>query len=239
MEIKYLGHSCFFITSKDGLRIVTDPYSKVIKYNLPEIEADIIIQSHSHYDHNAVSRIMGAPKVVSGTQKHNVEYELNFPEINQTITFKGILSYHDVSAGKNKGTSTIFLWTLDNIRFCFLGDIGCLPDENIIRQIGKVDVLFIPVGGVSTINSSEASMLINRLTPLAVFPMHYNTPVIDNLKIADESLDDFLSKVNSKKIIDSSVFAFDAITLPINTTVFAFENQKTEDRSQKTDTDEI
>jgi len=182
-----------------------------------------------------ILKLFGSPKIVSGAQNHSVEYELNFPEINQTIIFKGILSYHDASAGKNKGTNTIFLWALDNIRFCFMGDIGCLPDENTIRQIGKVDVLFIPVGGISTINSSEASMLINRLSPLAVFPMHYNTPVIDGLKIANESLDDFLSKVSSKKIIDSSVFTFDAITLPINTTVFAFANQKTEDESQKTE----
>lgn len=224
MEIKYFGHSCFFITSKDGLRMITDPYSKIIKYDLPEIEADIVLQSHSHYDHNAVNRILGNPKIVSGTQNHNVEYELNFPKISQSINFKGIISYHDTTAGKTKGTNTILLWTIDNIRFCFMGDIGCLPDENLLRQIGKVDVLFVPTGGITTINSSEASILINQLSPLAVFPMHYNTPAIENLKIANENLEDFLNKVDFKELVKEGSVTFDAITLPIKTTVFAFVN---------------
>lgn len=234
MEIKYFGHSCFFITSKDGLRMITDPYSKIIKYDLPEIEADIVLQSHFHYDHNAVNRILGNPKIVSGTQNHNVEYELNFPKISQSINFKGIISYHDITAGKTKGTNTIFLWTIDNIRFCFMGDIGCLPDENLLQQIGKVDVLFVPTGGISTINSSEASILINQISPLAVFPMHYNTLVIENLKIANENLEDFLNKVDFKELVKEGSVTFDAITLPIKTTVFAFKSQKTEDGELKT-----
>lgn len=223
MKIKYLGHSSFFISSQNSLRLITDPYSKIIKYPLPDIEADIIIQSHEHYDHNAISRINGAPQIVKGTQKHDTEYELKIPASGETIKFNGLITYHDDSAGKTKGTNTVFLWCLDKINFCFLGDLGHLPDDKLIKRLGKIDVLFVPVGGLTTLNSTDASILINQLSPLAVFPMHYNTPAIDHLRLANESLQNFLDKTDSKKVLDTDEIAFDAITLPVKTTVIALK----------------
>ena len=57
MKIKYLGHSCFMIETSDGVSILTDPY-KGVGYELPEnLQADITLISHAHFDHNNIDAV--------------------------------------------------------------------------------------------------------------------------------------------------------------------------------------
>ncbi|MFH1453658.1 MAG: MBL fold metallo-hydrolase [Armatimonadota bacterium] len=224
MKIKYFGHSCFFICSGSGLTIITDPYSKIVKYPLPEdIKADIVIQSHEHYDHNAANRIKGSPKIVKGSAGYSAESELNFPEFGRTLTFKSMPVHHDADRGRIKGINNIFTWILDGINFCFLGDLGYLLSDEEIRMLGKVDVLFIPVGGLSTLNSEDAKILTGKILPKAVFPMHYKTPVIENLNLAEEDLARFIGKIDYEKQLDREEVEFDKDSLPGETTVFTFK----------------
>ena len=52
MKVRYLGHACFEITSNKGVKIITDPYTKV-GYELPKgLSTDILMVSHGHFDHN-------------------------------------------------------------------------------------------------------------------------------------------------------------------------------------------
>ena len=48
MKIKWLGHSCFLITSSTGVRILTDPFDETVGYKVPEAEVDIVTTSHDH-----------------------------------------------------------------------------------------------------------------------------------------------------------------------------------------------
>ena len=54
-KINFYGHSFFLITSTEGTKIGTDPYDESVKSPLPVVSADIVLVSHSHYDHNNVS----------------------------------------------------------------------------------------------------------------------------------------------------------------------------------------
>jgi L-ascorbate metabolism protein UlaG (beta-lactamase superfamily) len=49
----------------------------------------------------------------------------------------------------------------------------------LVEKIGKIDVLFIPVGGHFTIDARAAKKLVDKINPVIVFPMHYKTPVLD------------------------------------------------------------
>ena len=52
MKLKWLGHSCFQITSDNGIRVVTDPFDESVGYPVPDAEADIVTMSHEHHDHS-------------------------------------------------------------------------------------------------------------------------------------------------------------------------------------------
>jgi len=168
MKIKWLGHSCFLITSMDGVRIITDPYAVGEDINYAPIKeiADIVVVSHGHHDHSNVSVVQGRPEVIKG----------NGTKTAQGIQFGGIASYHDASQGTQRGPNTIFCFTVDDMKLCHLGDLGHVLSPRQINEIGAVDVLFIPVGGFYTIDASVASQVCDQLKPKIVIPMHFKTP---------------------------------------------------------------
>ncbi|MCK5589757.1 MAG: MBL fold metallo-hydrolase, partial [Dehalococcoidales bacterium] len=92
------------------------------------------------------------------------------------IEFEGIATYHDKSQGKERGDNTIFCFTVDGIALCHLGDLGHLLSQEQAASLSSVDILFIPVGGVFTINAAEASQMCTQLRPKVIIPMHFKTP---------------------------------------------------------------
>jgi L-ascorbate metabolism protein UlaG (beta-lactamase superfamily) len=203
MKIKWLGHACFLITSKDGLRIITDPYTVGggINYSPIEESADVVLVSHSHGDHSNVSAVRGKPEVVKRSGVNTAK----------GIQFKGVATYHDASQGKQRGNNIIFCFTLDNIRFCHSGDLGHALNQEQVGEIGGVDILFVPVGGFYTIDADEAGQVCDQLAPRIIIPMHFRTPKC-TLPIA--GVDDFLKDKKRVKKIDASEVEFESGGLP-------------------------
>lgn len=192
MEIKYLGHASFLMKTKQG-NIVCDPFpSKDAKIGLKfpkNIEANIVTISHDHFDHNAVSEVMGNPYVV----KEPGEFEIN------GIRIFGIQSYHDEVNGEKRGMNTIFIFEVEGLSICHLGDLGHKLNESQAKELDEVDVLMIPVGGKVTLNMKEVMDVINQIEPRIVIPMHYETDA-SNLDVND--LGNFLKEFGQEKIIE-------------------------------------
>ncbi len=203
MKLKWLGHACFLITSKTGVRIITDPYSAVqgVRYAPIKEAADIVTMSHDHFDHNAVASLAGKPELIKSSGIKAVK----------GIQFKGIGSYHDDSSGKKRGSNIICCFAVDGIRLCHLGDLGHALDSGQIKEIGIVDVLLVPVGGFYTIDAKMATQVCNDLKPKVIVPMHYKTPQLD-FPIA--GVDDFLAGKKSVKKLDTSEVELTASALP-------------------------
>ena len=212
MKVKWLGHACFLITSEEGLKIITDPYGTVqgVRYAPIKEVADVIIISHDHFDHNAVSSVAGKPEVVKSSGI----------KMAKGIQFKGVASYHDESAGKQRGTNIIFCFTVDGVKLCHLGDLGHVLTSAQIKEIGNVDILFIPVGGYYTIDARVATQICNELTPKVIIPMHYKTPQLD-FPIA--GVDDFLTGKKHVRKMDTSEAEFKVNTLPSTTEVLVLK----------------
>jgi L-ascorbate metabolism protein UlaG (beta-lactamase superfamily) len=203
MIIKWLGHACFLITSKGGMRIITDPYTvgEGINYSPIEEAADIVVVSHEHGDHNNVGTVRGKPEVVKGSGTKTAK----------GIGFKGVATYHDTSQGKQRGLNTVFCFNLDDIKLCHLGDLGHLLSPGLVSEIGAVDILFIPVGGFYTIDAVDASQVCDQLNPKLIFPMHFKTPKCD-YPIA--GVDNFLKGKKNIRNVDSSEAEFTPEKLP-------------------------
>ena len=203
MKVKWIGHSCFLIISKDGLRIITDPYAIGGGINYPPIKetADVIVVSHEHLDHNNISAVQGKPEVVRGSGIKTA----------RGIQFRGIATYHDNSQGKQRGPNVAFCFILDGIRLCHLGDLGHLLSQAQVVEIGSVDMLFIPIGGSYTIDANGASQVCNQLGPKTIIPMHFKTPEC-TYPIA--GVDDFLKGKRSVRRTSSSEAEFELEKLP-------------------------
>ncbi|MBN2187270.1 MAG: MBL fold metallo-hydrolase [Dehalococcoidia bacterium] len=204
MVIKWLGHACFLIVSRDGLRIITDPYTVDgdISYSPIEELADIVLVSHEHSDHNNVSAVQGKPEVVKGSDTRIV----------RGIQFKGVATYHDNSQGRKRGLNTVFCFTVDDIRLCHLGDIGHLLNKVQLDEIGAIDILFVPVGGFYTIGAAEASQVCEQLSPKVIIPMHFKTP---KCAYPIAGVEDFLKGKEPVRKADSSEAEFALEKLPL------------------------
>jgi L-ascorbate metabolism protein UlaG (beta-lactamase superfamily) len=168
MKVKWLGHACFLITSKAAVKVITDPYAVGggINYSPIGESADIVVVSHDHDDHNNVSAVQGKPEVVKGTGTKTVK----------GIPFQGIATSHDASQGQQRGVNTVFCFTIDGLKLCHLGDLGHVLNPGQVTEIGRVDILFVPVGGFFTIDASVAGQVCDQLQPRVAIPMHFKTP---------------------------------------------------------------
>jgi L-ascorbate metabolism protein UlaG (beta-lactamase superfamily) len=188
MKIRWHGHACFEIG--DGITIVTDPHDgKSIGIKPPVVKADIVLQSHDHFDHNCVRVVKKLnTKVVKTAGLTN----------KNDIKIKGVHSFHDDAGGDKRGENIIFRFSVDDINFCHLGDLGHPLDNSSVEELGDVDILFIPVGDVFTIGPKEAWEVINKIKPKVAVPMHYR---MGGLSLSIKPLDPFLNQEKDKNVV--------------------------------------
>jgi len=94
------------------------------------------------------------------------------------MEFRGIETYHDEEGGRLRGANTVFCFHLDGLAVCHLGDLGHILRDREVRSIGPVDLLFLPVGGLYTIDGRKAWQVIDQLHPNIAVPMHYQTDLL-------------------------------------------------------------
>lgn len=190
MHIIWKGQSCFQIIASqqkgEQIKIVTDPFGDDVGLKLPKLDADILLVSHNHYDHNNVKAVEGEPFLIENPG----EYE------RKEIFVQGIASYHDEKDGKERGQNTIYTIEAEEMRLCHLGDFGqkeLTPEQ--LEAIGDVDILMVPVGGIYTIDARGAAKVISQIEPRIAIPMHYYLP---KLKVKIDGLDKFLKEMGVK-----------------------------------------
>lgn len=193
MQIIWNGQSCFQIITNLGqgnqIKIVIDPFSEDIGLKLPKLEADVLLITHGHHDHNNIKGVLGNPFLIEGPGEYEVK----------GISIEGISSWHDSKEGKERGGNTIYVIETEEIRLCHLGDLGQKElNEEQIDQIGDIDILLIPTGGVLTISPNEAIKIMSQIEPKIIIPMHYALP---KLKVELEGLEKFLKPLGIKSVV--------------------------------------
>ncbi len=216
MKIKWYGHAAFLITSEQGTKIIIDPYEPgafggQLSYGKINDQADIVITTHDHADHNYTKDLPGAPQVVKGTGTKTIK----------GISMKGIPTYHDPSKGSERGPNTIFTLKVDDIQLCHLGDLGHILSDKELAEIGVVDVLLIPVGGYFTIDPKEATRVAEQIKPKVVIPMHFKT---EKCGFPIAPVEDFLKGKTNTKRPKANEAPFSKGTLPQQTEIVVLEH---------------
>ena len=166
MQINFLGHASFKIKTKTAT-VVTDPFPDSIGIKFPKTTAEIVSVSHTqHDDHDNIDAVDGVKKVLSGPG----EYEIS------GVSVLGFPSYHDDKKGEERGKNTIYVFEAEGFRIAHLGDLGHRLSEKELEELGDIDILMLPVGGVYTIGPKEAAEIVRNIEPNLILPMHYKMP---------------------------------------------------------------
>jgi len=171
VKIKWLGHACVLVTSQKGIRIITDPYPRGwiyrgplmrMDYPLIDEEANIILLTHNHSDHNNLAAIRGNPEVVREAGKREVD----------EIPIIGVRTRH----GTFRTQNIVYCFEVDGIRMCHLGDLGHLLNDAQLAEIGEVDILFATFSGFPVMKPEGMAQVCLQLEPKIIIPIHWRTP---------------------------------------------------------------
>jgi len=218
VDVYFHGQACIKIKGKNAT-VVIDPYDAQFTGLSPlKLAGDIVCVTHAHQDHNNVS-------AVAQTEEDKVPFEISGPgEYEKNgVNIEGVGSFHDDSKGRERGKNTIYNITLDEINFVHLGDLGQkkLTQEQV-EQLSNCDVLFIPVGGVFTIDGRDAPDIIAQLDPRIVVPIHYKT---EGLKFPLAEVEPFLKNMGKESVEKQPKLAVAKDKLPEELEVVVLEKQ--------------
>lgn len=187
MKILWHGHSCFEV--RDKITVVTDPHDgKSIGIKPPFTKAEVVLVSHDHFDHNCIRIVKGDPTVIRDPGE----------KVVKGLKVLGIQTFHDKEEGTKRGRNTVFRFEMDGIRFCHCGDLGHILTDEQVKTLGAIDILFIPVGGVFTIDGKEARELVSKLKPRIAVPMHFR---VGGLSISIQTVEPFLEGLPQDQIL--------------------------------------
>ena len=110
----------------------------------------------------------------------------------------GAKTYHRAEGDRPRESNVVFFFELNGFTIGHLGDLGEVPKQRDIDDLnlGEVDVLMVPVGGVNTLDSTRAVEVIGMLEPRLIIPMHYQQEVLSKkLNTELEPVDKFLKEL--------------------------------------------
>jgi L-ascorbate metabolism protein UlaG (beta-lactamase superfamily) len=209
MRVRWFGQSAFLLTGSK--RVFIDPFemdpemlkARGLTFDYPPIrgvEADVLLVTHEHADHNGVGVIGGSPEVLRSTAGTRDS------AVGQVVL---VSSEHDDVAGTTRGPNVVAVFTLDGLRVAHMGDFGqpaLRPEQQ--AAIGEVDVLFVPAGDGPTIGGQRAADVVRAIGPRLVIPMHYRTEAVSFLDPPDAFLDALGARVER---LDSSEAEIDGL----------------------------
>ncbi len=167
-EFKWFGHNCFRIKSREAT-IITDPVERSTGYAMPRQNANIV--SISNYDSPNANIGVVRPEfqIVDGPG----EYEM------EDVFVTGVRTFLDDARTEKKQFNTAYLFELDGLVICHLGDLGQIPNSEQTERLAQADILLLPIGGANGLTQEQAAEVVSLLDPKVLIPMQYRTEIGD------------------------------------------------------------
>ncbi len=168
--VTYIGHAAFLWKAPDGTRVLVDPYqdpdegSAWFEGEFPEIETDLVVSTHDHFDHNAVALAAGDPAIMTGAG----EFETRGIRVT---------AVPEVHAGKWVMPNSLVVIETGGVRYLHCGDNRFDVAPEAAAAVGEVDVIMVPVDDSSHLLSThDVWQLATTFSPKVIVPMHYLIP---------------------------------------------------------------
>jgi len=220
MELTWYGRTCIRLRGKDAV-VVADPYPSIVGPTGRGITGDVVTFSHpddaplpkkatklSRDGGTAMPSSLEAAFVLDGPG----EYEVH------DVLLTGVRTYRDNARGAERGRQTAFMIELDGIHTIHLGDIGHELSEEKLADIGRVEIVCVPIGGA--LSATKAAALVAQLDPKIVLPM----TVCENDADCAEALKKFLHEMGAEPAVQAKL-TVTASSLPAETTTVLLESR--------------
>lgn len=199
MDITWYGHSCFRISERGQITVVTDPYADSIGLPAPRLKGDVVTISHDEPGHNSADAVKGVRHVLTGPG----EYEIG------GVFISGI-PMHAVESNPPRW-NVAYLFQYNGLAVLHLGDLSHVPDQSTIEALGEVNVVLVPVGGGRALRAGQAAEVIALIEPNFIIPMHYALP---GLNIELEPVERFFKAMGISKVQEEDTLKVTSGVLP-------------------------
>lgn len=169
VRITYLGHSSFLLESPQLVRIVTD-YNG---YNRPRMLPDIVTMNRAHSSHYTDHPEPEIRHVLRGwgpSPEQPARHDLQVKDVHIRNVPTNIRSWG--GATERHGNS-IFIFEIGSLCVAHLGHLHHTLTPQQINEIGKIDVVLVPVDGGATLDIDGMMEVLGALKPHVMIPMHF------------------------------------------------------------------
>src|SRR5438309_8580539 len=187
MEITYFGLNAVRLRGREAT-VMIDPYEHKLGLYPVRLNVQVVIFTHEDPTHFSLQGLAGDPHIVTGAG----EFEI------RAVAMTGTQTYHDAKKGAERGKNFVYTVEIDDLRICHLGHLGHALSEDQLDAIGsQLDVLFVPIGGGSHINSAQATEIVNQIEPKLVVPISYKLPGLTLLAQNLECVEEFAKEMGA------------------------------------------
>jgi L-ascorbate metabolism protein UlaG (beta-lactamase superfamily) len=210
VELTWYGQSCFRISERGGISIVTDPFAPTLGLPPLKLKADVVTISHDAPGHAYLDAVKGVNYVV----RTPGEFEIG----GSFITGIPLHTVTEETAQSNIG----YLMQYGPLTVLHLGDLAHVPDQSTIEMLGAVNVVLVPVGGGAGLRASMAAEVISLIEPNFIIPMHYAIP---GLELELDPVDKFLKEMGVSRMQEEDTLKVTAANLPEQPQVILLRQQ--------------
>jgi L-ascorbate metabolism protein UlaG (beta-lactamase superfamily) len=168
VRISYIGHATFLLESPQLVRIATD-YNDYVK---PPLLPDIVTMNHAHSTHYTDHPDPGIKYVLRGWAEDEkpARIDMTYKDVRVRNVPTNIRRW---DGGSEKNGNSIFIFETANLCIVHLGHLHHTLTQQQLDEIGRPDVVLVPVDGNYTLDLDGMMEVIHALKPQLIIPMHY------------------------------------------------------------------
>lgn len=167
VQIRYIGHSTFLIEDATGLQIATDFSGFAGRGVIP----DVVTMNHAHVTHYTRFPDPKIKHVLRGWGHDGVPAKHNL-QIDEVIIRNVTTDINSQFSGHEKDGNSIFIFEMGGLCIGHLGHLHHILNEAHYAEIGRLDILMVPVDGGWTMALEDMAVVTRRLNASVVIPMH-------------------------------------------------------------------
>jgi L-ascorbate metabolism protein UlaG (beta-lactamase superfamily) len=170
VRITYAGHSTFLIESPRLARIATDYNDYVRSPVLP----DIVTMNHAHSTHYTDRPDPAIKHVLRGwgpSPEQPARHDMAYLDVRVRNVPTNIRNWMD--GGTERHGNSIFIFEMAQMCLAHLGHLHHTLNQQQLNEMGRVDVVFVPVDGGATLDLDGMFEVLTALKASLMIPMHY------------------------------------------------------------------
>jgi L-ascorbate metabolism protein UlaG (beta-lactamase superfamily) len=171
VRLTFVGHATFLIESPQLVRIVTD-YNDYVR---PPVLPDIVTMNHAHSTHYTDRPDPAIKYVLRGwgdTPEQPAIWDLKYRDVRVRNVPTNIRSYYGSTVTERHGNS-IFIFEVANLCIAHLGHLHHTLTQQQLNEIGRLDVVMVPVDGTYTLDLEGMMEVLTALKAPLMIPMHF------------------------------------------------------------------